>query len=86
MEVGGVRVGIRSQKSGTDLHRRCDLGPTEAKENNKSTCAIFPAQVQNERMATLTLESDASVGVGRKHHLLRRCSHCLSVPIFLASS
>jgi hypothetical protein len=34
-------------------------------------------------MATLTPESDAGVGVGRKRRLLRRCSHCLSVPISL---
>jgi hypothetical protein len=41
------------------------------------------AQLENERMTTLTPESDAGVCVVCKPHLLVRCSHWLNVPILL---
>jgi cytochrome b subunit of formate dehydrogenase len=40
-------------------------------------------QLQKERIATSTLESEAGVLVVRRHHLLVRCSHWLNVPILL---
>ena len=43
-------------------------------------------QLENERVATGTPESEAGVRVVRRHHLLVRCSHLLKVPILLASS
>ncbi|HEY2471421.1 MAG TPA: hypothetical protein VGI45_26765 [Terracidiphilus sp.] len=36
-----------------------------------------------ERMAASALESEAGVLVVRRHHLLVRCSHWLTVPILL---
>ena len=40
-------------------------------------------QLENERVATGTPESEADVRVVRRHHLLVRCSHWLNVPILL---
>ena len=40
-------------------------------------------QLDNERIATSTPESEAGVLVVRRHHLLVRCSHWLNVPILL---
>ena len=40
-------------------------------------------QLQKERIATSTPESQAGVLVVRRHHLLVRCSHWLNVPILL---
>ena len=40
-------------------------------------------QLDKERIATSTPESEAGVLVVRRHHLLVRCSHWLNVPIFL---
>jgi hypothetical protein len=40
-------------------------------------------QLENERVATSTPESEAGVRVVRRHHLLVRCSHWLHVPILL---
>jgi hypothetical protein len=40
-------------------------------------------QLDKERIATSTPESEAGVLVVRRHHLLVRCSHWLNVPILL---
>jgi hypothetical protein len=40
-------------------------------------------QLEKERIATGTPESEAGVRVVRRHHLLVRCSHWLNVPILL---
>jgi len=40
-------------------------------------------QLDNERIATGTPESEAGMLVVRRHHLLVRCSHWLNVPILL---
>ena len=40
-------------------------------------------QLDNERIATSTPESQAGVPVVRRHHLLVRCSHWPNVPILL---
>ena len=40
-------------------------------------------QLENERIATLTPEHQAGVGVVLRHHLLVRLSHWLNVPILL---
>src|SRR5439155_2921790 len=39
-------------------------------------------QLEKERIATGTPESEAGVRVVRRHHLLVRCSHWLNVPSF----
>jgi hypothetical protein len=41
-------------------------------------------QLDKERIATSTPESEAGVLVVRRHHLLVRCSHWLNVPILLS--
>ncbi|HEV2731332.1 MAG TPA: cytochrome b/b6 domain-containing protein [Terriglobales bacterium] len=41
------------------------------------------AQLENERIATLTPENQAGVRVVRRHHVLVRCSHWLNIPILL---
>ena len=40
-------------------------------------------QLDKERIATSTPESEAGVLVVRRHHLLVRCSHWLNVPVLL---
>jgi hypothetical protein len=40
-------------------------------------------QLDKERIATSTPESEAGVLVVRRHHLLVQCSHWLNVPILL---
>jgi hypothetical protein len=40
-------------------------------------------QLEKERIATGTPESEAGVRVVRRHHLRMRCSHWLNVPILL---
>jgi len=40
-------------------------------------------QLEKERIATGTPESEAGARVVRRHHLLVRCSHWLNVPILL---